>query len=212
MKCVNIVTAVVVAASSGNCFNHIDFEGNTIMNPWHDLRLGHEIPHAVTAVVEIPKGSKVKYELDKESGLMRVSRVLYSSVQYPANYGFIPQTLGTRKDPLDVLILGQEPFVPLALVKVFPIGALKVKDEGKVDYKIIAVHAHDPEYNGYKDVSELPGHRLEEIKGFFKDYQSLEKKKVNVSSYSNAQQAKMILMRGVSNYKKTFKKKISPTR
>src|ERR1700760_2419799 len=118
----------------------------SFMHPWHDVELGNEAPKIVNAVIEIPKGSKTKYELDKNSGLIRVDRILFSSVHYPANYGFFPQTLSPDGDPLDVLVLGQEAVVPLAIVRAKPIGVMKMLDQGESDDKIIAVHADDPEY------------------------------------------------------------------
>src|SRR5690348_17087967 len=119
------------------------------MNPFHDVKLGDQFPNAVPVVIEVPKGSKVKYELDRETGMIRVDRVLFSAVQYPANYGFIPKTIHEDGDPLDVLVLGQEPVVPLAIMVAKPIGVMKMLDQGKADHKIISVHIHDPEYAHY---------------------------------------------------------------
>src|SRR5689334_5817180 len=113
------------------------------MNPWHDVKIGDLFPKVVTAIVEVPKGSKIKYELDKETGMIRVDRILFSSVHYPANYGFIPQTYGEDSDPLDILVLGQESVVPLAVLRAKPIGVMKMFDQGEADDKIIAVHADD---------------------------------------------------------------------
>jgi inorganic pyrophosphatase len=134
------------------------------MHPWHDVELGSDAPRIVPVVIEVPKGSKTKYELDKKSGLVRVDRILFSSVHYPANYGFIPQTYCGDRDPLDVLVLGQEAVVPLAIMFAKPIGVMKMRDQGEEDDKIIAVHAHDPEYAHYESIRELPPHRLTEQK------------------------------------------------
>lgn len=143
-------------------------------HPWHDIPLGDEAPDLFNAVVEIPQGSKVKYELDKTTGLLRVDRVLYSSVVYPANYGFIPQTLGEDEDPLDVLVLMQEPVAPLSMLRVRPIGVMNMLDLGQGDEKIICVHVDDPAFAGYYHIWELPEHRLKELKRFFQDYKKLE--------------------------------------
>ena len=122
------------------------------MHPWHDVKLQKQAPQIIPAVIEIPKGSKTKYELDKESGLIRVDRILFSSVVYPANYGFIPRTYGLDNDPLDILVLGQEAVVPLAIMRAKPIGVMKMLDQGAEDDKIIAVHLDDPEYSFYESI------------------------------------------------------------
>ena len=146
------------------------------MHPWHDVELGTQAPSLVPAVIEVPKGSKTKYELDKKSGLIRVDRVLFSSVHYPANYGFIPRTYCDDRDPLDILVLGQDPVYPLSIMTAKPIGLMKMVDQGEADDKIIAVHAHDPEYNHYQSIDELPPHRMVEVRRFFEDYKTLRKK------------------------------------
>src|SRR6478672_7704361 len=125
------------------------------MHPWHDVDLTADAPNTVPAIIEVPKGSKTKYELDKASGLIKVDRVLFSSVHYPANYGFIPRTYCDDNDPLDILVLGQEPVVPLAIMMAKPIGVMKMVDQGQADDKIIAVHADDPEYSHYNSLDEL---------------------------------------------------------
>jgi len=150
------------------------------MHPWHDVPLQAEGVGSVHVVVEIPKGSKVKYELDKATGLLRVDRVLYSAVHYPANYGFLPRTYCEDGDPLDVLVLGQEPVVPLCVLRARPIGVITMSDEKGRDDKIIAIHADDPEYAVYEDVADVPPHRLKELERFFLDYKILEHKTVNV--------------------------------
>jgi inorganic pyrophosphatase len=150
------------------------------MNPWHDVALQAAGGRGVNVVIEIPKGSKVKYELDKATGLLSVDRVLYSAVHYPANYGFLPRTYCEDGDALDALVLGQEPVVPLCIVRARPIGVMAMTDEKGRDDKIIAVHADDPEYAVYQDIRDLPPHRLKELERFFLDYKVLEDKTVNV--------------------------------
>lgn len=147
---------------------------------WHDVTPGEHLPHEFTAVIEIPMGSNVKYELDKETGLLKLDRVLYSAVYYPANYGFIPQTLAEDDDPLDVLVLCQEPVAPLTLVRARTIGLMTMIDTGKKDHKIVAVAVDDPEYSGFRDHSELPPHRLSMLRRFFLEYKTLEGKSVEV--------------------------------
>ena len=138
-----------------------------MVHPWHDVPIGEEAPEEFNALVEITKGSKVKYELDKETGLLMVDRVLYSSVIYPANYGFIPRTLGDDGDPLDVLVIMQEPVQPLSILRARPIGMMHMVDEGQNDEKIVCVHLDDPEYTSYEHFEELPEHRLTELQRFF---------------------------------------------
>lgn len=155
----------------------------------------------------MPKGSKNKYELDKETGLIRVDRVLFSSVVYPANYGFIPRSYCDDKDPLDVLVLGQEAVHPLSIMMAKPIGLMKMIDQGEVDDKVIAVHANDPEYAHFSSIEELPPHRMQEVKKFFEDYKSLEKKIVQVDNFLSATEAKRIILEAVELYQKEFGKK-----
>lgn len=154
---------------------------------WHEITPGEDLPRKFTAVVEIPTGSKVKYELDKETGLLKVDRILYSAVHYPANYGFIPQTLAEDDDPLDVLILCQEQVAPLSLVQARSIGLMTMIDSGKRDHKILAVAIHDPEYNSFHDAAELPPHRLQMLRRFFQDYKTLENKKVEVDEIQSVE-------------------------
>jgi inorganic pyrophosphatase len=149
-------------------------------HPWHDLTPGEHIPKEFQAVIEIPLGSSVKYELDKPSGMIRMDRVLYSAVYYPANYGFIPQTLAEDHDPLDVLVLCQEPVAPLTLVVARAIGLMTMMDSGKRDHKILAVALNDPEYAPFQEADELPPHRLAMVRRFFQDYKTLEEKAVEV--------------------------------
>lgn len=171
------------------------------MHPWHDVDLGDAIETGFRAVIEIPKGSKVKYELDKATGLLWVDRVLHSAVHYPANYGFLPQTYCLDNDPLDVLVLGQEPVVPLCILRARAIGVLVMADDKGPDDKIIAVHADDPEYADYRDVSELPAHRLKELQRFFLDYKVLEHKTVNVEDIRGRQDAERVIREAVRLYR-----------
>ena len=147
---------------------------------WHDISPGENLPREFYSVIEIPFGSSVKYELDKQSGLIKLDRVLYSAVYYPANYGFIPQTLAEDDDPLDVLVLCQEAVVPLTLIQARAIGLMTMIDAGKRDHKVIAVAIHDPEFNSYSEASEMPEHRLSMLRRFFLDYKQLEGKAVEV--------------------------------
>src|SRR5271155_5697527 len=140
-----------------------------MIHPWHDVTPGDKLPHEFDCVIEIPFGSSVKYELDKSSGLIRLDRILYSAVYYPANYGFIPQTLAEDDDPLDVLGLCQEPVAPLTLVSARTIGLMTMMDSGKKDHKVLAVAVHDPEYNSIREARELPSHRMTMLRRFFQD-------------------------------------------
>jgi inorganic pyrophosphatase len=173
-------------------------------HPWHDLSFGANVPDEITGVVEIPKGGKVKYELDKASGLLKVDRVLYSSVMYPANYGFVPQTLGDDDDPLDVLALMQEPVLPLAWLRLRPIGMMTMLDQGQRDEKIICVHLDDPEYHGFTDISQLQPHRLAELRRFFQDYKALENKEVLVQDFLGPEKARETVLEAVDLYRKKF--------
>ncbi len=176
------------------------------MHPWHDVEIGKDAPHIFTAIIEVPKGSNVKYELDKASGLMKVDRILFSSVHYPANYGFIPRTYGDDHDPLDVLVLGQESLVPLCLVRAKPIGIMKMIDQGELDDKIIAVHVDDAEFAHYQSVEELAPHRLKQVKRFFEDYKILENKTVTVEEFQGPEAAIAALEEAMNQYTVQFYK------
>ena len=176
------------------------------MNPWHDVSPGKEIPEIVNAIIEIPKGSRAKYELDKESGLLKLDRVLYSAFYYPANYGFIPQTLGDDHDPLDILVLSQIEIQPLCLVKARVIGVMRMIDNNEGDDKILAVAENDMSVNHIKDVSELPAHFIVELKNFFENYTKLENKKVLIEGFQSIDKAKEIILRSIAFYKETFVK------
>jgi len=176
------------------------------MHPWHDVELGDDIESGFAAVIEIPMGSKVKYEVDKPTGLIRVDRVLYSAVHYPANYGFLPQTYCLDDDPLDILVLGQEPVVPLCVVRAKAIGVMTMSDDKGPDDKVIAVHLDDPEYSEYRDISELPSHRLKEIQRFFLDYKVLENKAVSIEDMRGAIDAAHVIREAVRLYREKFGK------
>ena len=171
------------------------------MHPWHDVDLGNGVPEIFPVIVEVPMGSKNKYELDKATGLIRVDRVLFSAVHYPSNYGFIPQTYAEDHDPLDVLVLGQEPVVPLAILTAKAIGLMQMRDQGEIDDKIIAVHLHDPDYAHYCSIFELPVHRIREVKRFFEDYKALENKTVVVGDFLDRTKALESITQAIARYR-----------
>ncbi|MGH7128364.1 MAG: inorganic diphosphatase [Planctomycetaceae bacterium] len=171
-----------------------------MLHAWHEVTPGEKLPEEFLSVVEIPTGSSVKYELDKKTGLLRMDRVLYSSVHYPANYGFIPQTLAEDDDPLDVLVLCQEPVAPLTLVESRAIGLMTMIDTGKKDHKILAVAITDPEYNSFRDAKDLPPHRLAMLRRFFQDYKQLEGKQVEVEDFEPAALALPIIEDALQRY------------
>ncbi len=172
-------------------------------HPWHDLPNNPDTAHQwFNVVIEIPRGSKVKYELDKPSGMLRVDRVLFSSVIYPANYGFIPRSYCDDKDPLDVLVLGHEPVVPLCIMQARAIGLMRMEDDGEGDDKIIAVHVNDPSFSDYTDIGQLPKHVFIEIERFFQDYKILEKKSVKVDDFLDAEHALAAVKESLALYRR----------
>jgi inorganic pyrophosphatase len=175
-------------------------------HPWHDVPLPDDVAPWFPAFIEIPKGSKVKYELDKATGLLRVDRVLYSAVHYPANYGFVPRTYCADGDPLDVLVLGQDEVAPQVLMRARAIGVMRMRDDKGQDDKIIAVHVDDPEYQGYKHIKDLPQHRLRELERFFLDYKVLEGKNVEVETPLGPKEALTILREAIALYARDRKK------
>lgn len=177
-----------------------------IFNSWHQVNIGKNQPDVVQAIIEIPKGSRAKYELDKETGMLRLDRVLYSSMFYPANYGFIPQTLGEDHDPLDILVLSQLEIQPLCIVNAKVIGVMRMIDNNEGDDKIIAVCADDVSVNHINSVDELPMYFHSELKNFFEEYKKLENKKVLVEKFQDADTAKKIINQSVIDYQKEFKK------
>ena len=170
------------------------------MHCWHDVTPGENLPREFITVIEIPMGSSVKYELDKTTGLLKLDRILYSAVYYPANYGFIPQTLAEDDDPLDVLVLCQEPVAPLTLVRSRAIGLMTLVDSGKKDHKVIAVAMDDPEYASFQEADELPVHRLSMVRRFFQDYKTLEGKSVEVDQFQPADASAIVIVEALERY------------
>src|SRR5437762_3394100 len=177
-----------------------------MIHPWHDVTPGDKLPQEFLSVIEIPFGSSVKYELDKTSGLIKLDRVLYSAVYYPANYGFIPQTLAEDDDPLDVLVLCQETVVPLTLMHARTIGLMTMIDAGKKDHKIISVATEHPEFNSYNEASEMPPHRLTMLRRFFQDYKTLEGKAVEVEDIEPPANAYPIIDDALHRYSRQRRK------
>ena len=169
-------------------------------NIWHDISPKRINPEDFIAVIEISKGSKRKYELDKETGFLILDRILYTSTHYPANYGFIPRTYGDDGDPLDVVVICSEEIDPMTLVRCYPIGVITMKDGGKLDEKIISIPFNDPNYNVYKDINELPAHIFEEMRHFFSVYKNLEGKETVVDEVQNRERAVEIIKNCIKNY------------
>jgi len=174
------------------------------MNIWHDMNPNRITQDDFISVIEISKGSKNKYELDKHTGLLILDRILYTSTHYPSNYGFIPRTYADDGDPLDVLVLCTEPIVPLATVRCYPIGVICMTDQGEMDYKIIAIPFQDPTWNIFHDVSELPPHIMQEITHFFNVYKALEHKDTNILEIMNRDRAVEIIKEAIEFYKVSF--------
>ncbi len=177
---------------------------NNNFNPWHHVSPGDKLPEIVNGIIEIPKGTRAKYELDKKSGLIKLDRVLYSSVYYPANYGFIPQSYCEDKDPLDILILSQIDVVPMCIVPAKIIGVMRMLDNGEADDKIIAVAEGDPSISHINDISELPQHFISELRNFFEDYKKLENKTVVVEEFFDKKTALEIINNSFKMYDEYF--------
>ena len=173
-------------------------------NIWHDISPKRINAEDFICVIEISKGSKKKYELDKETGYIILDRILYTSTHYPANYGFIPRTYGDDNDPLDVLLLCSEPLEPMSLVQAYPIGVISMIDNGKNDEKIIAIPFSDPNYNIYTDIDQLPSHVFEEMRHFFTVYKNLENKTTAVNEVSNRAEAVKVIKAAIDNYIEKF--------
>lgn len=173
-------------------------------NIWHDISPKRITPEDFIAVIEIPKGSKRKYELDKETGLIILDRILYTSTHYPANYGLIPRTYGDDGDPLDVVVLCSEDIAPMTLVRCYPIGVIAMMDSGKLDEKIISIPFNDPNYNMYHDIKELPVHVFDEMRHFFSVYKALEEKETVVDEIQDRQKAIQVIKKCIDNYVTKF--------
>ncbi len=177
------------------------------MNIWHDINPQRITVDCFDSVIEISKGSKMKYELDKQTGMLRLDRVLHTSTHYPANYGFIPRTYALDNDPLDVLILCSEKIEPMSLVECYPIGVISMLDNGDPDDKIIAIHTGDPTYNGYTDISQLPRHIFEEMIHFFSVYKMLENKETVIDEAKGPDEARRIISESIIRYNEIFENK-----
>ncbi len=174
------------------------------MNIWHDISPKRIKKDDFFAVIEIPQGSKAKYELDKETGFLKLDRILYTSTHYPTNYGFIPRTFAEDGDPLDVLVLCSETIFPLSLVQCYPIGVISMIDNGDPDDKIIAIPFKDPTYNTFKDISELPQHIFNEMSHFFSVYKALENKDTAIDEIRNREVAEKIIQSCIERYIEKF--------
>lgn len=179
-------------------------KGDSIMNIWHDIDTARISATDFTVVVEIPKGCKVKYELDKETGMLQLDRILHTATRYPATYGFIPRTYAEDNDPLDALILCSETILPLTLVRCYPIGVIKMVDGGENDEKIIAIPYADPVYNSYKSIAELPKYIFDEMSHFFTVYKDLEGKKTSIEAVEGADVAVKVVESCISAYNEKF--------
>ena len=178
----------------------------TVSHPWHGVPTGDQAPRIVNAVIEIPQGSRAKYEIDKESGLLKLDRIIYSSFYYPCNYGFIPQTYGDDKDPLDILVITSQPVQAMCLMEAKVIGVMQMIDSGDADDKIIAVAAHDPSVRHYNNIEEIPQHFFDELRHFFEEYKRLENKSVQVNEFGDKATALTVIEDAMKLYKETFRK------
>lgn len=178
----------------------------SVKHPWHGVPYGDKAPRIVNTIIEISQGSRCKYEIDKESGLLKLDRVIYSSFYYPVNYGFIPQTYGDDKDPLDILVITSLPVQPLTLMEAKVIGVMQMVDNGDADDKIISVANHDPGVNHYNNIEELPRHFFEELRHFFEEYKRLEKKTVIVEEFGDKAKALDVIEDSINFYKQKFVK------
>ena len=179
----------------------------SIKHPWHDISAGDKAPEVVRAIIEIPKDTKIKYELDKESGLLKLDRFLYSAVHYPSDYGFVPQTLWDDNDPLDIIVLTGRPVYPMTLVQVRVIGVLRMIDGNEKDDKIIGVYDNDPRFDEYKDLEDIPQHTLKELKHFFEVYKILQGKKCEVLEILGKTEAMKDVERALKMYLGKYGKK-----
>ena len=175
-----------------------------VLHPWHGVPYGENAPRVVNAIIEIPQGSRCKYEIDKPSGLLRLDRVIFSSFYYPINYGFIPQTYGGDNDPLDILVITSLPVQPLTMMEDKVVGVMQMIDGGESDDKIIAVAATDPGVNHYNNIEELPKHFFDELRHFFEEYKKLENKTVLVEDFGDKAQALQIIEEAIQFYKQSF--------
>ncbi|MCG2617679.1 inorganic diphosphatase [Terrimonas sp. NA20] len=176
----------------------------TVNHPWHGVNYGNKAPQKVTALIEIPEGSRSKYEVDKESGLLMLDRVIYSSFHYPMNYGFIPQTLGKDGDPLDILVLCSQSIHSLCLVEATVIGNMQMIDNGELDDKIIAVASNDPSVNHYNTIEDVPQHYLLELRNFFEQYKVLENKEVKIDNFQDKETAYKVIQEAIDFYKENY--------
>jgi inorganic pyrophosphatase len=175
-----------------------------MINAWRDIPPGSHPPELVTAVIEIPRGSRNKYEIDKETGMMKLDRVLYSAVHYPGDYGFIPRTLFEDGDPIDVLVRINEPTFPGCMVEVRPIGVLKMLDKGEPDDKVLAVPVNDPFHSEYFDIADIPQHFLKEVEHFFHIYKDLEGKRVQILGWEKSDVAMQVISQSIERYQRTY--------
>ncbi len=178
----------------------------TVSHPWHGVSYGEQSPRVVNAVIEIPQGTRAKYEIDKESGLLKLDRIIYSSFHYPCNYGFIPQTYGDDRDPLDILVITSQAVQALCIMQAKVVGVMQMIDSGDADDKIIAVAANDPGVNHYNNIEELPKHFFDELRHFFEEYKKLENKTVVVNEFGDKATALKVVEQAIEFYKENFRK------